>query len=129
MPAQIKPWTVAHQSVCCIELAGKWTWEELEDAYDGFVEMANQSQEKIYLVYDASNNAGVPANALVQASKLVQRLPENTGLVIVSGPNILIRRFAEIMTRLNKGFGAKVRFTGTLDDTVKVIDDHMKMTA
>src|SRR5690349_17107173 len=90
MPVQFE-WNEPQKRTIRYTFQGKWTWDEVYEAFKTSWEEAAELNHVVDSISDMSNAMFVPPSAMTHIRALGQKRPQNTGVMVIVGANNYVR--------------------------------------
>jgi hypothetical protein len=112
-------WVDPDKRVAHYTFVGKWTWEELYDAFRASWDEMSQLDHMVDSISDFTQARGIPPSAMTHVRMLTQNRPPNTGVMIVVGAStyvtMMMQTFRQVyQTTLKRDMD--VLFAKTMDE-------------
>jgi hypothetical protein len=117
-------WDDVEKTILRMDFAGRWTWEEFQDAFAEFHATLDMVDYKVDTVINLSESIAIPENAVSNFVKGVQQQHQNdSGLNVIVSKTIVIQVLWNVFNRVYAGFvkGVDIKLVSTLEEARKVI--------
>lgn len=125
-------WTDTQKSIICAEGVGIWSWDNFDRATDEIVDMMKTSPHRVDLVINRPLNSYRPGgSSLPHYNRAMKIFPENFGILILVGPNILRNALVNVLLRVYRNKPIEIRLANSLDNAYAIIQqarDNSKST-
>jgi hypothetical protein len=125
MPVSFR-WFDSDKTILILDISGRWTWDELFQAYDQNLADIQQTRHTVYVLMLRAQDEFkhyVPPNAIVHSISMIRRLPSNIGMgIIVDSDSRILRAIHDAIARLYQPYGHKVAMVATMDEAMAQIE-------
>ena len=83
-------WDDPDHSILLYSFSPKWTWDELYEAADKGLVMADTVSHTVDVIVDFRTSQGLPPKAFAQFNRLSRMPTPQTGLVVITGGGTLL---------------------------------------
>jgi len=124
-------WDNDEKTIIRMEIAGRWTWDEMYQASDAGYTMLESVPHIVYPIIDMRQSQAIPGNAITHASGLMRRQHPRTGMSVFVGANTIVvslwRAFVHVYSLFSREQDFK--FANSLDEARQLIADAMQQEA
>ena len=104
-------WDDDDHRIIQIQVEGRWTWDELENALRRTITMMDSVAHKVDFIIDVSRSHMLPGGATQAAQNVASpQTHRNEGIKVIVGANTLIRLAYEAYRRINRSLGKEQVF-------------------
>ncbi|MEO8609040.1 MAG: hypothetical protein ABI690_14215 [Chloroflexota bacterium] len=117
-------WDNDEKTIICMEVSGRWTWDEMYQASEMGYTMLESVNHMVYPIIDFSSSLGMPNNAITHARNMMGKQHPRTGMTVFVGANTLFVSLWRIFIRLYALLSREQDFT-----FAKSLDEAREMIA
>ena len=82
------------------EFEGKWTWNDYYSKRDAVNQKIEETEHPVDMIVDISKGSVLPQNVLSHTGSAVRKAPQNIGIIVIIGPNLVLRTFFQFFKRM-----------------------------
>src|SRR5258706_7786040 len=117
-------WGDPEKRIAYYKLVGKWTWDELYEAFHASWDEILQLNYVVDSISDLTETSTIPPSAMTHVRSLTQNRPQNTGVMIFVGANTFMttamQTFRQVFqSTLKRDF--QILFAKTMDEAYAII--------
>jgi len=116
-------WFNTTHTILLATFAGKWTLDDYHLMIDEGASRINAENHTVHVIYDLTQTNTTPAHLMSAARYAEKRLPENQGIVIFVGANVIIKAFLRMAHQMKLKAARYTYTVDTLEDALIFIEE------
>jgi hypothetical protein len=119
-------WYDDNKTIIVWKFQGEWNWLDYHAAINRAVMMLRGVDHTVDSIMDLRDNRSLPPNAIVQGKRWFVVAPDNFGITVVTGANMLIQGIATTIGSVYKRFNTKILVARTFDEAIELIVERQR---
>lgn len=95
-------WDDNAKSIIRWDFEDPWTWDDFRAAFKQSVDMAADLGYRVDIIPNATQIKQLPIGALGEFKRTQANSPENTGLVVITGGNMMTNTIIQTFSKVNR---------------------------
>lgn len=108
-------WHNTENTVLRYQFEGTWNWDSFDGAIEQAFEMSEHLPQRIDVIFDMRNSAGIPDGAIIYLKKFMNILPANRGQYMMVGDDLQLVSVVEMFNRIFKKLRGRLSHANSME--------------